>query len=256
MKVPGLGWVTADTAHRARGAQRPGPLHAAERGRRRSPVGADPRRTGCTSCSTAPATTICARAAASCSPRRRASTSSSRAWGERIQDARARFDAGEAIDLADLSRMLVGQMVVMVLQDGPVVVAEGGTVDDAYRDIFAIGEGKLASRRSAPPLTRCCLPRRSRARGRSWSGSPATSTAALRPPRATRSLAGVGLAPWASGDEGALDAVHGRGHRDRGVGDGRAGCSSGLGEQHALIANPKLMEGAVREALGSRHPRR
>ncbi len=62
-----------------------------------------------------------------------------KAWGQRIVDARAAFEAGEALDLADLSRVLVGQMVVTLLgMDVP-------ETDDAYRDIFATGEELAAT---------------------------------------------------------------------------------------------------------------
>jgi cytochrome P450 len=64
----------------------------------------------------------------------------SRAWGSRLAEARASFEAGEPLDLADLSRVLVGHMVVTLL-GLPVDTIRG---DDAYRDIFATGE-QLAS---------------------------------------------------------------------------------------------------------------
>ncbi len=62
------------------------------------------------------------------------------AWGERLREARAAFEAGEPLDLADLSRILVGRMVTQLL-GVPVDPARG---DDAYREIFATGE-RLAS---------------------------------------------------------------------------------------------------------------
>ncbi|HEY4153581.1 MAG TPA: cytochrome P450, partial [Pseudolysinimonas sp.] len=63
-----------------------------------------------------------------------------KAWGERIAAARAAFEAGEELDLADLSRVLVGHMVITLL-GLPVDETRG---DDAYREIFATGE-ELAS---------------------------------------------------------------------------------------------------------------
>lgn len=63
-----------------------------------------------------------------------------RAWASRLAEARAVLDAGEPLDLADLSRVLVGHMVVTLL-GLPVDVTRG---DDAYREIFATGE-ELAS---------------------------------------------------------------------------------------------------------------
>lgn len=62
------------------------------------------------------------------------------AWGSRLAEARAGFEAGEPLDLADLSRVLVGRMVTQLL--GLPVEASRG--DDAYREIFATGE-RLAS---------------------------------------------------------------------------------------------------------------
>lgn len=63
-----------------------------------------------------------------------------RAWADRLAAATAALDAGEPLDLADLSRVLVGHMVVTLL-GLPVDDSRG---DDAYREIFATGE-ELAS---------------------------------------------------------------------------------------------------------------
>lgn len=63
-----------------------------------------------------------------------------RAWGPRLDQARAAFEAGEELDLADLSRVLVGHMVVQLLG----LPVDDTLGDDAYRDIFATGE-ELAS---------------------------------------------------------------------------------------------------------------
>jgi cytochrome P450 len=68
-----------------------------------------------------------------------------KAWGSRIAAARASFEAGEELDLADLSRVLVGHMVVQLLGlpvDG--AASDHARGDDAYREIFATGE-ELAS---------------------------------------------------------------------------------------------------------------
>jgi cytochrome P450 len=62
------------------------------------------------------------------------------AWGSRLAQARSAFEAGEPLDLADLSRILVGRMVTQLL-GLPVDDARG---DDAFREIFATGE-RLAS---------------------------------------------------------------------------------------------------------------
>jgi cytochrome P450 len=61
-----------------------------------------------------------------------------RAWGSRLDVARASFEAGEPLDLADLSRVLVGQMVCTLLG-----LPESD--DDGYRDIFRTGEELAAT---------------------------------------------------------------------------------------------------------------
>ena len=66
-----------------------------------------------------------------------------RAWGPRLAQARAELEGGGEVDLADLSRILVGQMVVTLL-GMPIRSDDGTTPDDAYREIFATGE-ELAS---------------------------------------------------------------------------------------------------------------
>ena len=64
-----------------------------------------------------------------------------KAWGERLDAARASFESGAPLDLADLSRVLVGQMVCTLL-GLPVDESRG---DDAYREIFATGEELAAT---------------------------------------------------------------------------------------------------------------
>jgi cytochrome P450 len=64
-----------------------------------------------------------------------------KAWGERLDAARAAFESGAPLDLADLSRVLVGQMVCTLL-GLPVDESRG---DDAYREIFATGEELAAT---------------------------------------------------------------------------------------------------------------
>lgn len=61
-----------------------------------------------------------------------------KAWGSRLETARAALEAGEEVDVADLSRILVGRMVVTLLG----MPAPAG--DDGYREIFETGE-RLAS---------------------------------------------------------------------------------------------------------------
>jgi cytochrome P450 len=61
-----------------------------------------------------------------------------RAWGDRLDAARTAFEAGEPLDLADLSRVLVGQMVCTLL-------GLPATGDEGYRDIFRTGEELAAT---------------------------------------------------------------------------------------------------------------
>jgi cytochrome P450 len=72
-----------------------------------------------------------------------------KAWGERLDAARASFESGAPLDLADLSRVLVGQMVCTLLGlpvPAPDTTAEpGADPDDAYREIFATGEELAAT---------------------------------------------------------------------------------------------------------------
>jgi len=63
-----------------------------------------------------------------------------KAWAGRMDAARTAFEAGDELDLADLSRVLVGHMVITLL--GLPVDATRG--DDAYCEIFETGE-QLAS---------------------------------------------------------------------------------------------------------------
>jgi cytochrome P450 len=64
-----------------------------------------------------------------------------KAWGERLDAARASFESGAPLDLADLSRVLVGQMVCTLL-GLPIDESRG---DDAYREIFETGEELAAT---------------------------------------------------------------------------------------------------------------
>src|SRR6187402_1493438 len=59
-----------------------------------------------------------------------------RAWGPRLAEARAAFESGEPLDLAELSRILVGRMVTTLL-GLPVDESRG---DAAYLEIFETGE--------------------------------------------------------------------------------------------------------------------
>jgi cytochrome P450 len=167
-----------------------------------------------------------------------------RAWGTRIADARAAFDAGEPIDLADLSRILVGQMVVTLLG------MEVEDSDAAYREIFATGE-ELAST-ALGTTADTVLPPHKIAKAREIvekltghiDGSFATASSDTIIGRcrdlglSIQETKGLSTLLMVAGTETAASAMA-----------RTAALLYDTGEQHRLIETPELMEGAVREAL-------
>lgn len=167
-----------------------------------------------------------------------------KAWGSRIEDARRRFDAGEPIDLADLSRMLVGQMVVALL-GMPVP-----DTDAAYREIFATGE-ELAST-ALGTTADTVLPPHKIARAREIVGrltghidaafeTAPTDTIIGRCRElglSLRETKGLSTLLMVAGTETAASAMA-----------RTAALLYDTGEQHRLIEHPEFMENAVREAL-------
>lgn len=167
-----------------------------------------------------------------------------KAWGSRIEDARLRFDAGEAIDLADLSRMLVGQMVVALL-GMPVP-----DTDAAYREIFATGE-ELAST-ALGTTADTVLPPHKIARAReiverltghidaAFESAPTdTIIGRCRELGLTlRETKGLSTLLMVAGTETAASAMA-----------RTAALLYDTGEQHRLIEHPEHLESAVREAL-------
>ena len=167
-----------------------------------------------------------------------------RAWGSRIADARLAFDAGEELDLADLSRILVGQMVVTLLG------MRVPDTDDAYRDIFRTGEELAATALGTTADT--VLPPHKIAAARVI---VETLTGHIDADFATASgdtvigrcrdlgltiqeTKGLSTLLMVAGTETAASAMA-----------RTAALLFDTGEQHRLIAKPKLMENAVREAL-------
>ena len=169
-----------------------------------------------------------------------------RAWGERIEDARRTFAAGEPLDLADLSRILVGQMVVTLL--GMPVDHDRG--DDAYREIFATGE-ELAST-ALGTTADTVLPPHKIARAReiverltghideAFATAPGTTIIGrCRDLGLTlQETKGLSTLLMVAGTETAASAM-----------SRTAALLYDTGQQHRLIEKPKLMENAVREAL-------
>ncbi|NYF10047.1 cytochrome P450 [Leifsonia sp. AK011] len=168
------------------------------------------------------------------------------AWGGRLDSARTAFEAGEPIDLADLSRILVGQMVVTLL--GLPVEASRG--DAAYREIFETGE-ELASIALGTTADTVLPPEK-------------IATARAIVERLTGHIDAVFAT--ASGDtiigrcrDLGLSITETKGLSTLLMVAGTETAASAMarmaallydsGEQHRLIENPKLRENAVREAL-------
>lgn len=169
-----------------------------------------------------------------------------RAWGRRIEDARRTFEDGEPLDLADLSRILVGQMVVTLL-GMPVDESRG---DDAYREIFATGE-ELAST-ALGTTADTVLPPHKIARAReiverltghidaAFESAPGTTVIGRCRDLglSLQETKGLSTLLMVAGTETAASAMA-----------RTAALLYDTGEQSRLIGHPKLMENAVREAL-------
>lgn len=167
-----------------------------------------------------------------------------RAWGKRIEDARLAFDAGEPIDLADLSRILVGQMVVTLLG------MPAPNTDEAYRDIFRTGE-ELAST-ALGTTADTVLPPHKIARAReiverltghidlAFETAPGTTIIGRCRDLglSLQETKGLSTLLMVAGTETAASAMA-----------RTAALLYDTGEQHRLIGHPKRMESAVREAL-------
>lgn len=169
-----------------------------------------------------------------------------RAWGSRLEEARQVFEGGGELDLADLSRILVGQMVVTLL-GMPVDVSRG---DDAYREIFETGE-ELASTALGTTADTVLPPEkitRAKAIVERLTGhidevfptaSPDTIIGRCRELGLTlQETKGLSTLLMVAGTETAASAMA-----------RTAALLYDTGEQKRLIADPALLEGAVREAL-------
>lgn len=167
-----------------------------------------------------------------------------RAWGTRIEDARRAFEAGEPIDVADLSRILVGQMVVTLLG------MPSADTDDAYREIFRTGEELAATALGTTADT--VLPPHKIARARvivekltghidaAFETAPGTTVIGRCRDLglSLQETKGLSTLLMVAGTETAASAMA-----------RTAALLHDTGQQRALIADPKLMENAVREAL-------
>ncbi len=168
------------------------------------------------------------------------------AWGGRLDEARTAFEAGEPIDLADLSRILVGMMVVTLL--GLPVEASRG--DAAYREIFETGEelASIALGTTAdtvlPPekiATARAIVERLTGHIDDVFGTASGDTIIGRCRDLGLSITetkGLSTLLMVAGTETAASAMA-----------RMAALLHDTGEQHRLIENPKWRESAVREAL-------
>ncbi len=172
-----------------------------------------------------------------------------KAWGERLDAARASFESGAPLDLADLSRVLVGQMVCTLL-GLPVNSVGSADRDDAYREIFATGEELAATALGTTADT--VLPRDKIARARVIVERLTGHIDAVFPTAHEDTIIGrcrmlgltlqetKGLATllMVAGTETAASAMA-----------RTAALLYDSGEQHRLLAAPQHHDDAVREAL-------
>ncbi|MES2171767.1 MAG: cytochrome P450 [Actinomycetota bacterium] len=167
------------------------------------------------------------------------------AWGSRVREARASFEAGEALDVARLSRILVGQMVVTLLG-----MPVDGTGDEAYLRIFETGE-ELASIALGTTADTVLPPEKiAKAREIVERLTGHIDSAFETAPVSTiigrcrqlglsiRETKGLSTLLMVAGTETAASAMA-----------RTAALLDDTGEQHRLIADRTLTENAVREAL-------
>lgn len=169
-----------------------------------------------------------------------------RAWGERLAAAKGILDAGGDLDLADLSRVLVGHMVVTLLG----LPVDGSRGDDAYREIFATGEelaavalGTTADTTLPPPViakARAIVERLTGHIGAVFgTAHPDTIIGRCREIGLTlQETQGLSTLLMVAGTETAASAMA-----------RTAALLHDSGEQHRLLAMPEHREDAVREAL-------
>lgn len=167
------------------------------------------------------------------------------AWRDRMTRAKASFEAGEALDVADLSRILVGQMVVTLLG-----MQVPDASDDSYRSIFVAGEELAAIALGTTSDT--VLPPEKIAKAQEIvekltghidacfaTASSATVIGRCRDlGLSIRETKGLSTLLMVAGTETAASAMA-----------RTAALLFDTGEQHRLIEHPEFTEGAVREAL-------
>jgi len=169
-----------------------------------------------------------------------------RAWGPRLGAVRASFEAGAELDLADLARVLVGQMVCTLL--GLPVDASRG--DDAYREIFATGEELAATALGTTADT--VLPPAKVARARAIVDRLTGHIDAVFPTAPADTIIGrcreLGLTLQETKGLSTLLMVAGTETAASAMAR-TAALLADSGEQHRLLADPAHRDDAVREAL-------
>jgi len=168
------------------------------------------------------------------------------AWGSRLASAREAFEAGEDLDLADLARVLVGRMVCTLL--GLPVDASRG--DDAYREIFATGEELAATALGTTADT--VLPPATIARAREIVERLTGHIDAVFPTASADTIIGrcreLGLTLQETKGLSTLLMVAGTETAASAMAR-TAALLFDSGEQHRLLAMPSHRDDAVREAL-------
>lgn len=166
-----------------------------------------------------------------------------RAWSGILAPARARLDAGETVDIAELSRTLVGRMVIELL-------GMPSTDEAGCREVFAIGEELAATALGSTADTRLSPASIAHARsiverltvgvpeGYRTAGEDTVLGRCREMGLTLQQTQGLATLLMVAGTETAASAM------------GRmAALLVDTGEQRRLIADPSLAEGAVRETL-------
>ncbi|MGL4338824.1 MAG: cytochrome P450 [Rhodoglobus sp.] len=166
------------------------------------------------------------------------------AWSSRIAQACLAFEAGEQLDLAELSRILVGQMVVSLL--GMNVEHK----DEVYLDIFRTGE-ELAAIALGTTADTVLPPHKitvAREIVEKLTGHIDASFATASCDTVIGRCRELGLSLIETKGLSTLLMVAGTETAASAMAR-TAALLSDTGEQHRLLAHPELMDGAVREAL-------
>jgi len=169
-----------------------------------------------------------------------------KAWGPRLAQAREAFEAGEALDLAELSRILVGRMVTTLL-GLPVDESRG---DRAYLDIFDTGERLAAIALGTTADTELPPEKIALARGivEQLTGHVDAAFASAHPDTVIGRCRELGLTVQETKGLSTLLMVAGTETAASAMAR-MAAILADSGEQQRLLAHPEHRDDAVREAL-------